>query len=194
MTATTTLSSSPGAGEAFCASQATGGWPALTARTWDKIFTEGRRLLENLLAIEVPMIAAINGPALWHAELGVLCDIVLASDDVVFQDAPHLPHAVPGDGVHNVWPALLGAEPRPVLPPDEAEARRGGGAPARRRQRGAPEGGTARARVELARMLAVSDPLTLKYTRLALTQKLKRAVLDDLALGLAMEGLAALRT
>src|SRR6202043_3825594 len=63
----------------------------------------------NHLNIEVPMIAAVNGPALIHAELAVLCDIVLAADHAEFQDAPHLPLGiVPGEGVHIVWPLLLG--------------------------------------------------------------------------------------
>ena len=46
---------------------------------------------------------------------------------------------------------------------------------------------------ELAQFLMTSDPLTLKYTRLALTQKLRRAVLEDLAYGLALEGLGAVK-
>ncbi len=63
----------------------------------------------NHLNIEVPMIAAVNGPALIHAELAVLCDIVIASDNAEFQDAPHFPNGVvPGDGVHVVWPLVLG--------------------------------------------------------------------------------------
>jgi len=49
------------------------------------------------------MIAAVNGPALIHAELALLCDIVLASETAVFQDLPHFPSGlVPGDGVHVV--------------------------------------------------------------------------------------------
>ena len=56
------------------------------------------------------MIAAVNGPALIHAELAVLCDIVIASENAEFQDAPHFPNGVvPGDGVHVVWPLVLGA-------------------------------------------------------------------------------------
>jgi enoyl-CoA hydratase/carnithine racemase len=55
------------------------------------------------------MIAAVNGSALIHAELAVLCDIVLAADTTEFQDAPHFPMGlVPGDGVHVVWPLILG--------------------------------------------------------------------------------------
>lgn len=35
--------------------------------------------------------------------------LVIASDTATFQDAPHFPNGiVPGDGVHIVWPLLLG--------------------------------------------------------------------------------------
>jgi hypothetical protein len=62
----------------------------------------------NLLEIQAPMIA-VNAPATVHAELALLCDIVLAVDHATFQDAPHFPSGlVPGDGVHVVWPMLLG--------------------------------------------------------------------------------------
>ena len=55
------------------------------------------------------MIAAVNGPALIHADLALLCDIVLASDTAEFQDLPHFPSGlVPGNGVHVIWPLLLG--------------------------------------------------------------------------------------
>src|SRR5271154_6422391 len=45
-----------------------------------RICWEGKRILQNLLEIEVPMIAAIDGPACIHSEIPLLCDIVLASD------------------------------------------------------------------------------------------------------------------
>jgi len=183
-----------GAGDSFCAAGDSSGFPSpLTSQSWDKIFTEGRRLLENLLGIEVPIIAAVNGPATWHAELAVLSDIVIASEDMVLQDVAHFPYAVPGDGVHTVWPTLLGAN-------------RGRYFLLTKQQIGAQEAKELgivnevlakdavlpRAR-ELAQFLMTSDPLTLKYTRLALTQKLRRAVLEDLAFGLALEGLGAVQ-
>ena len=63
----------------------------------------------NLLDIEVPVIAAVNGPVNIHAEIAVLSDIVLAADHAAFADAPHFPNGlVPGDGVHVIWPYLLG--------------------------------------------------------------------------------------
>jgi short chain dehydrogenase len=40
-----------GAGDSFCASQATTGWPPMNAPGWDKIFTEGRRLLTSAMPV-----------------------------------------------------------------------------------------------------------------------------------------------
>ena len=39
---------------------------------WDQIYWEGKRVLQNLLDIEIPVIGAINGPAHVHAEIGIL--------------------------------------------------------------------------------------------------------------------------
>lgn len=181
-----------GTGDTFCAAQDSSGWPRLTAATWDKIFTEGRRLLRNLLEIEVPVIGAVNGPARWHAELLVLSDVVLAADHAVLQDAPHFPYAVPGDGVHSVWPALLGPNRGRyfLLARQEIDAhealRLGIVGEVLPQDRLLPRAW------ELAEDLDAHDPLTLKYTRLALTQQLKRAVLQDLPFGLSLEGLAGI--
>ena len=82
----------------------------LTAEGWDKTwYWEGKHLLMNLLNIEVPMIAAINGPAVRHAEIPLLCDIVIASEQATIQDSAHFNGGlVPGDGVHIVFPLLMG--------------------------------------------------------------------------------------
>ena len=83
--------------------------PGLTANAFDRVHWEGRALLMNLLNIEVPVIAAINGPAWRHGEIPLLSDIVLASDTAAFQDSAHFPNGlVPGDGMHIVMPLLLG--------------------------------------------------------------------------------------
>lgn len=74
-----------------------------------RMVSEGRRMTDALLAIEAPVIAAVNGPALAHSELAVLADVVLAADTAVFQDVPHFPSGVvPGDGIQLVWMKLLG--------------------------------------------------------------------------------------
>ena len=76
---------------------------------FDKILREGTKVLENILDIQVPMIAAINGPVTVHSEYALLCDIVIAAEDAYFQDAPHPAFGiVPGDGLHIVWPEVIG--------------------------------------------------------------------------------------
>ena len=75
----------------------------------DRLLTEGQQGLMNFLNIEVPVISAVNGPAWRHSELPLLADIVLAADTAQFQDSAHfMSDVVPGDGMHIVYPLLLG--------------------------------------------------------------------------------------
>jgi enoyl-CoA hydratase/carnithine racemase len=181
-----------GTGSEFCARLDTSWVGAMTPAKWDKIFWHGRRLLLNLLEIEAPVISAVNGAARVHAELALLSDVVLASEDAVFQDAPHFRHgAVPGDGVHVVWSALLGPTRARyfLLTGQKLTAHQALDLgvvnevlPARDLMD--------RAR-ELARDLARQSDSTLRYTRATFTQPLKRQLLDGLSYGLAYEGLGA---
>jgi enoyl-CoA hydratase/carnithine racemase len=76
----------------------------------ERLLTEGKQLLLNFLDIGVPIISAVNGPAWRHSELPLLADIVLAADTAQFQDSAHFTGGlVPGDGMHVVYPLLLGA-------------------------------------------------------------------------------------
>lgn len=163
------------------------------AQDWDHIYWEGKRLLPNLLNIEVPVIGAVNGPATIHSELAILSDITLASETAVFQDQPHIPYSmVPGDGVHLVWMELLGANRgryflltgqkltarealglgvvNEVLPPDQLMPRA----------------------MELAEQLAILPSLTARYARVVMTHRWKRIIDEGLGYGLALEGLGAL--
>ena len=81
----------------------------LNPEQWEGIRWHGEQLVMNLLNIQAPVIACINGPALRHPEIPLFADIVLAVEDSSVQDAGHfLVNAVPGDGMHIVFPALLG--------------------------------------------------------------------------------------
>ena len=185
-----------GTGDAFSGPQGTAaGTPKRTPREWDKTYWEGKRLLTNLLDIEVPMISAVNGPALRHSEIPLLCDIVLASETAAFQDSGHfMSGLVPGDGVHIVYPMLLGLNRgryflltgqsigaqeaqtlglvNEVLPPGELLPRAWA----------------------LAEQLAGKSDLVLRYTRVATTQYVKRIMQDLLGYGLALEGLGSADT
>jgi enoyl-CoA hydratase/carnithine racemase len=181
-----------GTGDEFCADLSASSVDRHQSAVWDRVLTEGKRLLFNLLDIPVPMIAAVNGPALVHAELAVLCDIVLAADTAVFQDAPHFRFGVtPSDGVHVVWPLLLGPNRgRHFLLTGQqigAEEARSLGVVAEVLR---PDALLDRA-YELARDIAKRPRLTRRYAREAMTLPIKRALHADLPYGLALEGLAA---
>lgn len=166
--------------------------PSLAAM-WPRIYREGIDLLENLLAVPVPMIAAVNGPALIHAEIAVLCDIVLAADTAEFADLAHIPGgAVPGDGVHTVWPMLLGPNRgRYFLLTGE----RIGAEEAKRLGVVAevlpPQALLPRA-LELAENLAKLTIPTLRNTRAVLTRNLRKRMGEELAFGLGAEAVAML--
>jgi enoyl-CoA hydratase/carnithine racemase len=100
-----------GTGDAYCEylDHASFENATTTPLDWSRIERDGIVRLRSILDIPCPVIAAINGPARVHAEMALLSDIVLASTNAVFQDKPHFPNGVvPGDGVHVVWPLLLG--------------------------------------------------------------------------------------
>jgi enoyl-CoA hydratase/carnithine racemase len=167
----------------------------MTDAKWGKIYAHGRRLLLNLLDIEVPVIGAVNGPARIHAELALLSDIVVASEGADFQDAPHFRKGtVPGDGVHLVWPALLGPNRGRYflltgqrLSAHEAQALGVVGEVV-------PADQVLSRAWELARELGRQPDVTLRYTRAAITQQLKQLLTEGLGHGLALEGLTGYAT
>jgi enoyl-CoA hydratase/carnithine racemase len=181
-----------GTGSSFCAAIDRSWVGEMTSQKWEEASRHDRRLLQAHRDVEVPMVAAVNGPASVHAELALLCDIVIASDDTVFRDGPHFRRGtVPGDGVHVVWPLLLGMNRgRHFL----LTGRRIGAQEAL--ELGLIAEVVPRDRLlerarEIARDLLRQPDITLRYTRQLLTLVLKRALLADLAYGLALEGLGA---
>ena len=98
-----------GSGDAFMERITLDGFDFFSPRGYDKIYREGKKVLMNILDIEVPLIAAVNGPVRLHSEYILLADIVLATPSVVFQDKPHFEFGiVSGDGVHLLWQEAIG--------------------------------------------------------------------------------------
>ena len=138
------------------------------------------------------MIAAVNGPLRLHSEYVLLCDIVLATRQAVFQDKPHFDFGiVPGDGVNLLWPEVIGSVrgryfimTRQELSAETAQA---WGAV----NEIVPDDRLLPRAREIAEELAKLPPLTTRYARIALTQKLRRIVDEGVGYSLALEGISA---
>jgi enoyl-CoA hydratase/carnithine racemase len=184
-----------GTGDTFINTIDTSWVGPMTASKWNRIYTNGKRLLNALMDIEVPVIAAVNGPATVHAELAVLSDVVLAAEHAYFQDSPHFRFGtVPGDGVHVLWPLLLGLNRGRyfLLTAQKLSAHEA-------LDLGVvnevlPAGELTDRAWELARMLGRQHDVTLRYTRVALTEHLRQSIRQGVGHGLALEGLAAFET
>ncbi len=73
----------------------------------DESVREGAQIIEEVLRFPLPVIAAVNGPAVGlGCSLAVLCDIVLMADTAYLCD-PHVSVGlVAGDGGAAFWPLL----------------------------------------------------------------------------------------
>ena len=183
-----------GTGKNFCAA---GDLPAFaellaTPAGWVQVYGEGRRLYENLLDIPVPMVGVVNGPARGHAQLALLCDIVIASSTASFQDSHFEGGIVPGDGVHLVWPLLLGPNRGRYFVLTGAEIFADEALRLGVINEVVSEPGELLPRAQqLAHSIRRAPEATLKLTRAALTFELRRVFREYLGYGLALEGLAA---
>ena len=185
-----------GTGDSFTGPQGTAaGTPKRSPREWDQTYWEGKRILTSLLDVEVPMISAINGPALRHSEIPLLCDIVLASDTAAFQDSGHfISGLVPGDGMHIVYPLLLGVNRGRyfLLTGQRIEA-------AEAKTLGLvnevmPQADLLPRAWKLAEQMSRQSDIVLRYSRVAMTLVIKRQIHDLLGYGLALEGLGSADT
>jgi enoyl-CoA hydratase/carnithine racemase len=163
------------------------------AREWDRTWWEGQQVLQNLTSIGAPVIAAINGPATVHSEYALTADIIIAVENAYFQDYPHLTFGiVPGDGVQTAWASAIGAYRSKyfhymqqkitaqeaqelglvaeVLPNKEALIKRA---------------------YELAEELLNIPELTRRHMRMMFIAPLRKALLEQVGYGLAVEGISA---
>lgn len=98
-----------GAGRAFCAGGDFGGGADMRSKSGIPMIQEARRIVDNLLDCEKPVVAAINGAAAGlGATVALLCDVVIASKNARIGD-PHVKMGITaGDGGAVIWPLLIG--------------------------------------------------------------------------------------
>jgi len=138
---------------------------------------DAKQLIWDLLDVEIPIVAAVNGPAMGlGASIALLCDVILMADTATIGD-PHVKVGlVAGDGGVVIWPLALGpARAKQYLLTGDAlpaaEAERIGLV-----NRVVPAADLDREALALAERLAANAPLAVRYTKLAVNKLVKDAL------------------
>jgi enoyl-CoA hydratase len=177
-----------GAGRAFSAGGDFAWMREQGPDTLRELRNEGKQLVWNALDVEIPIVAAVNGPAVGlGATLALLCDIVLIGETATIAD-PHVKVGlVAGDGGAVLWPMLIGPvqAKRFLLTGSTVtgpEAERLGLV-----TECVPDGElTGRART-WAHRLASGASLAISYTKLAVNQTIKQAMTTAFDYSTALE-------
>jgi|HubBroStandDraft_2_1064218.scaffolds.fasta_scaffold25949_2 enoyl-CoA hydratase len=98
-----------GAGHEFCRGGDTNPDRAYQTQTGLTPIQEAREIVESILDLEKPVIAAVNGNAQGvGATLASLADVAFMADDAVLGDAHVQRNLPPGNGPTALWPLLVG--------------------------------------------------------------------------------------
>jgi enoyl-CoA hydratase len=179
-----------GAGKAFCAGGSIDDFDLfrtdLAART--AIMRSARRLVDEMLNVRVPVVAAVNGAAVGlGCTLMTLCDIVFLAEHATVAD-PHVTVAlVAGDGGAVTWPhltSLLKAKQYlltgDAIPPEDAVA-------IGLANFVVPGDEVVAQATAFAHRLAALPPQAVQDTKAVLNQQLRLSAVAALGFGLAAE-------
>ncbi len=177
-----------GAGRAFSAGGDFNWMSSTTPGDLYQMRREGKQIVWNLLDVELPIVAAINGHAIGlGATLALLCDAIFVADSAKIAD-PHVQVGiVAGDGGAVVWPLAMGPvrAKRYLLTGDALSA-------AEAEQMGlvnaaVPDDELQSEALAFATRLAAGAPLAVRYTKLAVNQLLKQAMATAFDYSTALE-------
>jgi enoyl-CoA hydratase len=142
----------------------------------DHLRRDAKQLIWDLLDVEIPIVAAVNGPAIGlGASLALLCDVIFMADTATLAD-PHVRVGIAaGDGGTLIWPLVLGpARAKQYLLTGDAltadEAERLGLVNAV-----VPAGELQETALAFANRLAAGAPLAIRYTKQAINAGIKAA-------------------
>jgi enoyl-CoA hydratase/carnithine racemase len=158
----------------------------------DVMYVEGRRGVQRLVDLEIPIVAAVNGPVSVHSEYALLADVVVASDTAIFSDVPHLAFGIaPGDGLFVVWEEVLGLNRARHL-----EITSGSFTAQEAVTWGAvaevvPHSEVLSRAHALAEQMTARPQLTNRYMAVVFRQRISRRLAEGTALGMALESLTA---
>jgi enoyl-CoA hydratase/carnithine racemase len=159
---------------------------------WSQVHDEGVQILENLVNIRVPVIAAIEGRAHVHSEYALLANVIVAGEAATFNDVPHFAGGiVPGDGIFTTWSYRAGAARAEafLLNPQPLTARTA-------QEWGVvaevvPNGKALSRARELADLYLKAPEVTRRNTRVHFIQPLKERIVREVGYGLSLEGASA---
>jgi enoyl-CoA hydratase len=138
---------------------------------------DAKQLIWDLLDVELPIVAALNGPAVGlGASIALLCDAIFMAEGAHLAD-PHVRVGiVAGDGGAAIWPLVLGpARAKQYLltgdPVTAEEAERLGLV-----NRVVPAASLEAEALAFAERLAAGAPLAIRYTKQAVNKLVKDAL------------------
>lgn len=177
-----------GSGRAFSAGGDFNWMRSVTKDALYEMRREGKQILWNLLDVELPIVAAVNGPAIGlGATIALLCDVIYMADTAILAD-PHVRVGiVAGDGGAAIWPLVLGPAlaKRFLMTGDSLTA-------AEAERYGLVTGVTTAEELEetalkFARKLAAGAPLAVRYTKAAVNQYVKQVATTTFDYSMALE-------
>jgi enoyl-CoA hydratase/carnithine racemase len=177
-----------GAGRAFCAGGDFSAGADMRTKTGLTIIQEARRIVDGILDLEKPLVAAINGPATGlGATVALCCDVVIAARSARIGD-PHVKMGITaGDGGAVIWPLLVGVNRAKymlitgdLINAEEAMAMG-------LVNRVVEDGEALPEALALARRLAASAPYAVQSTKVAINKLLKAVSNLVLPLSLSLE-------
>jgi enoyl-CoA hydratase/carnithine racemase len=181
-----------GAGRAFCAGGDIRGMDSRAREGTQRIpLRSAKRLMQNMLEVEQPIIGAINGDAVGlGATLALFCDVIIANENARFGDTHIKVGLVAGDGGAVIWPLLVGiARAKELLMTGDlinaTEAERIGLI-----NRVVPAGQAYPESLALAQRLAAGPTRAIRWTKLSLNKRLKDEMNLVLDASLAVETLS----
>ena len=167
-----------GRGRAFSAGGDFNWFPALQEPgRLEALRRDAKQLVWDLLDVEIPIVAAVNGHAMGlGASIALLCDVIFMADTATIGD-PHVKVGiVAGDGGAAIWPLAVGpARAKEYLLTGDAltaaEAERIGLV-----NHVVPAAELDPTAMAFATRLAAGAPLAVRYTKLAVNKLVKDAV------------------
>ena len=167
-----------GAGRAFSAGGDFNWFPTLdNLARLEHLRRDAKQMIWDLLDVPLPIVAAINGPAIGlGASLALLCDVIWMAETATLADPHVLVGIVAGDGGTAIWPLAVG----PALAKEYLLT--GDPIPAdRAAQIGlvnhvVPDAELGQAALDFATRLANGAPLAVQYTKQAVNKIVKDAL------------------